>query len=144
MDQCAHRKRREYTVFLMRLPLKPAYVVVLKLTNALPQQELKIMDTKARLEQLEVNVAGLYDMLAGATQVTAYIHQNILTEDQRNALVEWLATRASESDAPGRVYFAQLGAHISDQERFIELMHIAGQEFMDDKEKAIRGGRPIL
>lgn len=102
------------------------------------------MDTKARLEQLEVNVAGLYDMLAGATQVTAYLYQNMLTEDQRSALVEWLAARASESEAPGRVYFAQLGANISDQVRFVELMQIAGQEFMDEKEKAMRGGRPIL
>ena len=102
------------------------------------------MDTNERLEQLEVNVAGLYDMLAGATQVTGYLYQNILTQEQRSALVEWLAARASESEAPGRVFFAQLGANITDQTRFIELMHIAGQEFMDDKEKALRSGRPIL
>jgi len=102
------------------------------------------MDTKQRLDHLEANIAGLYDMLAGVTQVTTHLVDNVLTEDQRHGLVEWLATRASESDAPGRVFLAQLGANISEQERFVQLMHIAGREFMDEKEKAIREGNPLL
>lgn len=102
------------------------------------------MDAKHRLEQLEINVAGLYDMLAGVTQMTAYLVENVLSEDQRADLIDWLATRATESDIPGKVYLAQLGASISEQERFVELMHIAGREFMDKKETAIREGRPII
>lgn len=102
------------------------------------------MDTKQRLDHLEVNIAGLYDMLAGVTQVTTYLYENLLTGEQRDTFVAWLADRASESDAPGRVFVAQLGANISKQERFVQLMHIAGREFMDEKEKAIREGRPII
>lgn len=102
------------------------------------------MDTNHRLEQLEINVAGLYDMLAGVTQMTAYLVGNVLSEDQRADLIEWLATRAAESEIPGKVYLAQLGASISEQERFVELMLTAGREFMDKKENAIREGRPVI
>ncbi len=102
------------------------------------------METEKRLDHLEVNIAGLYDMVAGVTQVTTYLVEHILTYEQRAILVEWLARRASESDAPGRVYFAQLGANISEQARFVELMHIAGQEFMAEKAQALRDGKGIL
>lgn len=102
------------------------------------------MDENYRLEQLEINVAGLYDMLAGVTQMTAYLVGNVLSEDQRAELVEWLATQSAESDIPGKVYLAQLGANISEQGRFVELMHLAGREFIDKKEKAIREGKPVL
>lgn len=102
------------------------------------------MEHDKRLDHLEVNIAGLYDMLAGVTQVTTYLVEEVLTPDQRNAMVNWLANRASETDAPGRVYFAQLGVNIAEQARFVELMHIAGQEFMDQKIQALREGKGIL
>jgi hypothetical protein len=83
-------------------------------------------------------------MLAGVAHVTTYLVDSVLTDDQREALVEWLASRASESNAPGRAFMSQLGANISEQARFVELMHRVGQEFMDEKIKAIREGNPIL
>ncbi|WP_158598013.1 hypothetical protein [Noviherbaspirillum saxi] len=41
-----------------------------------------------------------------------YLFDNVLTKDQRDTFVDWLATRASESNALGRVFFAQLGGNI--------------------------------
>ena len=102
------------------------------------------MERDKRLDHLEVNIAGLYDMLAGVTQVTTYLVEHVLMPEQQTMLVNWLANRASETDAPGRVYFAQLGANISEQARFVELMHIAGQEFMEQKAQALREGKGIL
>ena len=102
------------------------------------------METEQRLDHLEVNIAGLYDMVAGITQVTTYLLDQVLTQQQRAVLVEWLAQRACESEAPGRVHFAQLGANISEQARFVELLHIAGQEFLTEKAQALRDGRGIL
>lgn len=102
------------------------------------------MDAKHRLEQLELNVAGLYDMLAGVTQMTGYLVENVLSETQKDEFIEWLAAHSAKRDTPGKVYLAQLGANICQQQRFIELMQLAGREFMDEKENAIREGRPIL
>jgi hypothetical protein len=76
------------------------------------------MDTKQRMDHLEVNFAGLFDRLAGVTHVTNYLIDHLLNPEQKGALVERLANRASETDASGRVYFAQLGGTVSDQSRF--------------------------
>lgn len=62
------------------------------------------MKSKKTLDHLAVNIAGLYDMVAGITQVTTYLVEQVLNEEQRTILVEWLARRASEPEAPGRVY----------------------------------------
>jgi hypothetical protein len=83
-------------------------------------------------------------MLAGVTQVTTYLVEHVLFPEQQAMLVNWLANCASETDASGRVYFAQLGANVSVQDRFVELMHIAGQEFMEQKAQALQEGKGIL
>lgn len=102
------------------------------------------MDIDKKIEHLEVNVAGLFDMLAGVTQATTHLIESILTVEQRTDFVEWLAIKTSETDTPGRVYLAQLGANISEQARFVKLLHIAGQEFLDQKKKDRAEGKNLL
>jgi hypothetical protein len=70
--------------------------------------------------------------------------EKVLTHAQRAILVDWLARRASGSAALGRVYFAQLGANISEQARFVELMHTASQEFIAKKAQALSDGKRIF
>lgn len=102
------------------------------------------MELHEKLNHLEVNIAGLYDMLAGVTVVTSHLVKQVLTPEQRVGFVNWLADKASESDCPGRIYYAQLGADISEQARFVELIHIAGHEFLEQKQKDLREGKSLL
>ncbi|CAN7613745.1 hypothetical protein LJR034_004701 [Caballeronia sp. LjRoot34] len=102
------------------------------------------MDVDTKIQQLQINVAGLYDMLAGTASVTTYLVERILTPEQRVNLAEWLAHQSSETQAPGRFYLAQLGNFLTKEERFEQLLHLAGREFLEQKQADLDAGKPIL
>lgn len=91
------------------------------------------MKTEDRIDQLELTVPVLFEILAGVAQATTYLVETVMTTEQKNQFTEWLAVKSSETDGPGRMYFAQLGSTISNQARFEQLLHIAGQEFAEKK-----------
>ncbi|KGE11461.1 hypothetical protein LA03_04205 [Burkholderia gladioli] len=102
------------------------------------------MDISKKIEQLELNVAAIYDMLAGASFVTSHLVENILTPKQKAEFIEWLAHQSSESQEAGRGYLAQVGSALTREARFVELMHLAQREFVDQKQAALAAGKPIL
>ncbi len=102
------------------------------------------MDISTKIGQLEINIAALYDMLAGASLVTAHLVENILTPEQKAEFIGWLAHQSSESQEAGRGYLAQVGNSLTREARFVELMHLAQREFVDQKQAALAAGKPIL
>ncbi|MBR8429395.1 hypothetical protein KDW37_01515 [Burkholderia cenocepacia] len=102
------------------------------------------MDIEQKIQHLEVNIAGIFDMLAGSSALTAHLVNNILSAEQKTNLADWLAHEASETQAPGRVYLAQVGIALTGEDRFVELMHVAGREFLEQKQALLEAGNPIL
>ncbi|KVE45456.1 hypothetical protein [Burkholderia sp. BDU5] len=102
------------------------------------------MDINKKIEQLEINIAGLYNMLAGASSITAHIVDTILSPEQKANLADWLAHQASETQAPGRAYLAQVGSALTKEARFAELIHLVGREFFEQKQAELEAGKPIL
>ncbi|MCA8162530.1 hypothetical protein [Burkholderia cepacia] len=102
------------------------------------------MDINKKIEHLEINIAALFDMLAGASSITAHLVNNILSPEQKANLADWLAHQASETQEPGRAYLAQVGNALTGEDRFAELIHLAGREFLEQKQALLEAGKPIL